>query len=960
MRVRLVRLAMLCAAVMAFAMPLSAQTFTGRIDVTVADATGAILPGVTVEISGPQSAVAVTDAQGEAHFLNLTPGTYAVAAKLSGFGDYMNKNVPVLAGGGVPLKISLAVGGVSQVIEVTGESPLVDPRRMTTATNITAQELQEIPSARDPWVVLQTVPGIIVDRVNVGGAESGQQSNYQSKGSATGDNTWNLDGIAITDMAALGSSPTYFDFDMFQEMQVTTGGADLSMATGGVGLNMVLKSGSNTPRGSTRFYFENEDMQSNNLPDDLAALPGIGGTSGKGNRINEYMDYGGELGGPIWKDRLWAWGAYGKTDITLLTLANTPDQTILENSSLKLTGQATKNLRGNYTYYRGEKAKFGREAGLTRPPETTLDQESPTSLHKGELNLVVSDNLFLTGRGASVSNVFSLIPQGGLETPWYTDDDNVHHGSYQQSVFDRPSWTVQGDGNYFRGRHEIKFGTGYRKHEAYTKSAIPGYGGFSGIHTTHDVYPNMIADIWVPTSNAMVADYMHAFIGDTISFDKMTLNLGLRWDRQATGTMASTQQGFAEFSSLLPDLTSEAIDDAIVYKSWSPRVGVTYAFDAARKTIGRASYSAFADQLGGTAASFLSTVSARGLYVYDVVDQNGNQVVDPFEVGGTADCSDTGPRCYPYGFDISDPGATGGTPQHTIGDYKTPKTHEFQLGIDRELFPNFAVSGTFTYRHFANFNWRNNGLVSTDYEQTSTYTGTADVVGDFSVPVYGAIEENLPEFPSRTVFRTRPDYYQRYLGFELSATKRLSNRWMARFGFSTNQHTEYFDSAESFTDPTPAPTGRNESGQQVVRQSTGSGKSSIYQILPSYQFIATGLYQAGWGINLAANMVNRQGFAAPYFRSKLNVTDPLVAQKTVSIISENGEFRLPSVTSLDFRVGKEFAVRRARFNVDLDVFNVLNSATVLGREYDFQSASYNNVREIMNPRVLRLGLRMGF
>ncbi len=143
----------------------------------------------------------------------------------------------------------------------------------------------------------------------------------------------------------------------------------------------------------------------------------------------------------------------------------------------------------------------------------------------------------------------------------------------------------------------------------------------------------------------------------------------------------------------------------------SPRVGLTYAFDEARKTIGRASYSSFADQLGGTAATFLSTVSARGLYVYDVLDVNGNDI-DPCEVGGTADCSDTGPRCFPYGFDISDPGGTGGTPQHTIGDYKTPKTHEFQLGLDRELFPNFAVSGTFTYRQFNNFNWRNNGLIS--------------------------------------------------------------------------------------------------------------------------------------------------------------------------------------------------------------------------------------------------------
>ena len=187
---------------------------------------------------------------------------------------------------------------------------------------MTNDELQQIPSARDPWVVLQTVPGVIVDRVNVGGAESGQQSNYQAKGAASGDNTWSIDGIAITDMAALGSSPTYYDFDMFQEMNVTTGGADLQTATPGVGLNFVLKSGANTPHGSTRIYYEDEDMQSNNLPDDLKAS--LGGVTGKGNRINGYKDWGGEIGGPIWKDKVWAWGAYGKTDVTLLTLAEHP------------------------------------------------------------------------------------------------------------------------------------------------------------------------------------------------------------------------------------------------------------------------------------------------------------------------------------------------------------------------------------------------------------------------------------------------------------------------------------------------------------------------------------------------------------------------------------------------------------------------------------------------------------
>ena len=78
-----------------------------------------------------------------------------------------------------------------------------------------------------------------------------------------------MDGIAITDMASLGASPTYYDFDMFQEMQVTTGGADPANATPGVQLNFVLRSGTSKWRGTTRYYFENDDLQSDNVSSDL-------------------------------------------------------------------------------------------------------------------------------------------------------------------------------------------------------------------------------------------------------------------------------------------------------------------------------------------------------------------------------------------------------------------------------------------------------------------------------------------------------------------------------------------------------------------------------------------------------------------------------------------------------------------------------------------------------------------
>ena len=98
-------------------------------------------------------------------------------------------------------------------------------------------------------------------------------------------------------MGATGSTPTYYDFDMFQEMSVTTGGADAQNPTPGVQLNLVLKKGSNTPHGNARIYFENESLQANNMPADLAAS--IGGTAARATGRIAIKDDGFDLGGPI-------------------------------------------------------------------------------------------------------------------------------------------------------------------------------------------------------------------------------------------------------------------------------------------------------------------------------------------------------------------------------------------------------------------------------------------------------------------------------------------------------------------------------------------------------------------------------------------------------------------------------------------------------------------------------------
>jgi hypothetical protein len=945
-------------------LPVNAQVYTGRIDVTVNDATGAVLPGVTVEVTGPQNATAVTDAQGAAHFLNLAPGGYHVKASLAGFGDYTNNNVPVGAGVSVPLKVTLSVGGLTQNVEVTAETPVIDPKRQTTQTNVSLEELQEVPSSRDPWVVMQTVPGIIMDRVNVGGAESGQQSNYQAKGAGGGENTWNMDGIPITDMAALGSSPTYYDFDMFQEMQVTTGGADVKNATPGVQLNFVLKGGSNTPHGSARGYFENESMQSTNMPSDLAKT--IGGKSGKGNRMDQYSDYGFELGGPIMKDHIWAWGAWGKTDVRLRTLTDTMDRTKLDNRSFKITAQGSSDLRGGFTFFRGDKIKNGRGASPTRPDETTYDQSGPTSMYKEEVNWVVSDRFFLSGKAAYTKGGFQLAPRGGLDKNWYIDDNGINHGSIDLYKTDRPQWNYQADGNAFLGRHELKFGFSWRKANVISSDIVPG----NGIISYHIGYPLMYAEVtrgsagWGGTDTT--GKYTSAYLGDTMSWDRLTLNAGLRWDLQTSSINPMKIAASPAIPNLLPALDAPALKNAIKWNSVTPRIGFSYALDENRRTIARASYAMFASQLNATAGSHMNVIQYAGAYFY-AIDQNGNNYVDPNELiipnPDAEAIPGTGVVDW-YGFDPTDP--TRLSTINSVGSYKTPMTHEVLFGMDHEIARNVGISGTFTYRYFNHFNRRPiNGVRSDQYVQVGTLTGSADPVGAYDMPVYGLPASLVPAVRGREYVDWN-GYHQRYLGFEASVTKRMANRWMARLGFSTNDHREYFDNPSAFgsttsADPTPGPTTPNKDGGLVVRQTGGSGKSGIYMVLPRYQFIATAAYQAPWGLNLGMNLLTRQGYAMPYYKSSQPVSDPLAPRKSVLLVQDVTDFQLPTVTSLDARVGKEFSfANRARVNFDLDIFNLLNANTVLGRQYDLRVGTANQVQEIMNPRILRLGLRFNF
>ncbi len=250
---RSLAVAALAAALTLGATNAAAQTQTGEIVGRVTDNTGAVLPGVTVTITSPallQPQVAVTSNTGSYQFTRIPIGTYSVRFELPGFKTRVSEDIRITIGFTAEINATMEISAVEETITVSGESPVVDTKTTTQRTAFTQEMLQSIPSARDPWVMLERTPGITMDRVNVGGSQSGQQAGYISRGSSTGNNKWAIDGVDITDMSATGASPIYYDFDMLEEMQVTTGGADASQQTGGVGINFVTRSGTDVFRGS--------------------------------------------------------------------------------------------------------------------------------------------------------------------------------------------------------------------------------------------------------------------------------------------------------------------------------------------------------------------------------------------------------------------------------------------------------------------------------------------------------------------------------------------------------------------------------------------------------------------------------------------------------------------------------------------------------------------------------------
>jgi carboxypeptidase family protein len=433
----------------AFASAAQAQAL-GSIFGKVSDGSGGVLPGVTVTVSGTglqQPLVATTSESGTYQFPSVPIGTYTVTFELSSFKKAVRPNVIITTGFNAGIDQKLDIGQVSEEVTVSSAAPVVDTRKVTTGAVFTADILEKIPTARDPWQIVNMTPGVQLSGYNVGGSQSGQQLTPSVRGS-TANVQWNLEGGSITDLSS-NSSSIYFNFDSFDQIQVTTGGGDVSVQSSGLAINLITKSGSNTFKGTFNGTFENDKMQAQNVTKALFDAGANGFLSG--NPLKKIAVYSVEAGGPIKRDRLWYWGSVDRQDINvgvtnffdssygsfcsdLITaqkksqlssaiafdnlkqvqkcLSN--DKTIIKDVQGKVNYQLNAANKFGYIFLSNDKIRNHRGANSTTQPEATQQQFSDTPwgfanpTHQIQHTLIASDRLVFNSQATYVGGGFFL------------------------------------------------------------------------------------------------------------------------------------------------------------------------------------------------------------------------------------------------------------------------------------------------------------------------------------------------------------------------------------------------------------------------------------------------------------------------------------------------------------------------------------------------------------------------
>ena len=591
---------------------------TGTVHGRVVDETGRPLRGVSIVLTGNgPDREQLVDAEGRFRFLALAPGNYRIATRLHGPSDLALHSVTVSAGASTILTIELQ-SQLSEEIVVKAQSPLLDKRNITSGTSVPVEEVERIPTGRDPWALLKQAPFVLVDRDDVAGSESANQSSFRAPAVDPDQNDHQIDGVSVTERWSQGrvhhhGSSIYYDMDQYAEVQYSIGGTDVTRGAAGVTINLISKRGSNEFRGSMRYnatdadgYFGGALRQSSTdlSPDDL----GPGQEALEGARIRDINEMGIEAGGALVRNRLFLWGSLGEKETATFAATGDPIGASLFNSALRLDSQITPANSMTASWSGSSREERAQGAGLGRAPETLMDEDRDVDLYRVQDTHIFSSDLFLdlTYQYRTGAPVWRSRGGAGPDAPepWW-DRDFVLRGNFQSGASGIEEDQYRLDGSYFlvKGEldQELRFGGSKRDQEHFSQSVWPGRG-----IVTH--VPFEIVFAYRGGKAPVALDLGALWYQHTLQRGRSTLNLGLRWDHQEGRNLPSAVAANPAFPAALPAIDYPGNSPEFTWSTLSPRLGLTWDLGNQGRTLLRLSLARFADRLGVARVRFTNPV----------------------------------------------------------------------------------------------------------------------------------------------------------------------------------------------------------------------------------------------------------------------------------------------------------------------------------------------------------------
>ncbi len=319
-----------------------AQETTAGIQGNIKDPSGAVVSGATVEVSGPAligKKTGTTDAGGYYRFANLPPGTYSMVVTAPNFRTYKRDGIALEVGHLPSIDITLQVGTTTETVEVSGEAPIVDVTQSKVQTNVTAAEINAVPKGRSFQSVIPFAPGARQEALQSRSNDQGKLNGFQIDGASDAENVYMMEGLNTTSIYG-GGVGANVPMEFVQEVQVKSSSfeAEFGGATGGV-VNVIQKRGSNAWHGSVFTYYRGDPISANDncinrnigatvTVCNLRLKPGTSLNSGNAATLWstrqdgtaeryiqkqdkwDIIEPGYEIGGPLFKDRLWLFSSY--------------------------------------------------------------------------------------------------------------------------------------------------------------------------------------------------------------------------------------------------------------------------------------------------------------------------------------------------------------------------------------------------------------------------------------------------------------------------------------------------------------------------------------------------------------------------------------------------------------------------------------------------------------------------